>query len=117
MKNMEILYEDDKIIIRINRPKKLLEYEWKKFVSENAFKNSLERVYDNICDHDVDKCLVDRTKFSILPSHMQNWWENTWFPRIKDNGIKKIAVVCPPASIKNLWLTYLAQEEILRARN
>ncbi len=117
MENIEILYENDEIIIRINRPKKLIEYKWKKFVSKNIFKKSLERVYNNICGLDVDKCLIDRTRLGFFPSHMQNWWENTWFPRIKDSGIKKIAVVSAPSSIRNLWLTYLAQEEILRARN
>jgi hypothetical protein len=116
---MDILYDDDYIQIRINRPKKLLEYEWKKFVSENTYKSSLERVYDTICDHDVDKCLINRTKLNILPPHMQNWWENFWFPRIRESGIKKIAVICLPSNIKNLAIVhaYIAQEEILRTRN
>ena len=113
------LYEDEYIKIRICRPKKLLEYKWKKFVSENTFKSSLERVYDTICDHDVDKCLINRTKFSILPSNMQTWWENFWFPRVRDNGIKKIAVICESSNIDNITmvLAYLAQEDLLTMRN
>ena len=116
---MDILYDDDYIQIRINRPKKLLEYEWKKFVSENTFKSSLERVYDTICGHDVDKCLINRTKFSILPPHMLHWWEHFWFPRIRDNGIKKIAVICESSNIDNITmvLAYLAQEDVLTMRN
>ncbi len=118
-KKMEIVYEDDSIIIRLNRPKKLLEYAWKKFVSENTYKTSLERVYDTICDHDVDKCLIDRSKFSILPPHMRNWWETSWFPRIRENGIKRIAVVCSPSNNENISmvLAYLAQEDVLSMRN
>lgn len=116
---MEILYEDDSIIIRLNRPKKLLEYVWKKFVSENTFKSALERVFDTICDQDVDKCLINRTKFSVLPPHMRNWWETTWFPRIRNIGIKKIAIVCGTSNINEVTmvLAYLAQEDVLSMRN
>jgi len=116
---MDILYDDEYIQIRINRLKKLLEYEWKKFVSENTFKSSLERVYDTICDHDVDKCLIYRTNFSVLPPHMLTWWENTWFPLVRENGIKKIAVVCGSSKIDNISmvLAYLAQEDVLSMRN
>ncbi len=116
---METLHEDDFIKIKINRPKRLLEYEWKKFVSENTFKNSLERVFEIICDHDIDKCLVNRTRFSTLPAHMLLWWENIWFPRIRDNGIKRIAVVCAPPNINDITtvLAYLAQEDVLSMRN
>ena len=116
---MDVVYDDEYIQIRINRPKKLLEYAWKKFVSERAFKSSLERVYNTICDHDVEKCLIDRTKFSVLPPSMRNWWETSWFPRIRDNGIKKIAVVCGPSNINDISmvLAYLAQEDVLSMRN
>jgi len=116
---MDVVYDDEYIQIRINRPKKLLEYQWKKFVSELTFKRSLERVYDTICDHDVDKCLIDRTKFSVLPPHMRNWWETSWFPRIRENGIKRVAVVCGSSKINNasMVLAYLAQEDVLSMRN
>ena len=110
---MEKLYADENIKITLDRSKKLLAYEWKKFIPEQAYKDSLEIVYKTICDHDVEKCLMDLRKLSVIPRGAKSWMEHTWLPRVKAQGVVKIAIISVPPTIQAHYLLYVEQQELL----
>jgi len=110
---MELLYNDDNIIIKIDRSKKLLAYEWKRFIPEDAYRKALEIVYDTICDHDVEKCLIDMRKLSVIPRGAQEWMDNTWLPLVEAQGVKNFAIVGVRPTIRMHYLLYVEQQELI----
>jgi len=110
---MEILYEDNNIQLRLSRPKKILACEWKKFIPEAAYRDSLEIVYKTICDYDVEKCLIDMRKLSVIPKGARKWTDDTWIPRAKAEGVRHFAIVRAPPTITIQYLLYMQQQELM----
>ncbi len=110
---MDIIYEDENIQLKISRQKKVLMWEWKKFIPETTYRDSLEIVLNTICDNDVEKCLVDMRKLSVIPRGAQKWTDDTWMPRAKAEGVRHFAIVRAPPTIAIHFVLYMQQQELM----
>ena len=92
---MENLYEDEYIQIRLDDAHSCLEWEWKKFVPSDKYKELLDKAQQLFQDKGCNKFLSDLKAMKAVPQDAQQWTDADWFPRMLQGGLKYIAVVNP----------------------
>jgi hypothetical protein len=90
---MERLYEDRNIEIRLDSINKCIEYSWKDFVPSKEYIELLEKVYHYSVQHKCDKNLVDMRSMKVIPEDVLEWMQSNWLPRMLQEGIKKFALI------------------------
>jgi len=114
------LYNDKYIQIKLNQDNACMEYQWKRFVPDKAFRGLLDKIYDYTVEHKCDKMLVDMEKMRVIPVESQKWVESDWFPRMIGQGVKIFAMVMPKdkettGSISKKEMDAMVQDQIKKS--
>jgi hypothetical protein len=68
---------------------------WDGFVSENDYKEGLNKMIDFYVEKKVNKWIANLTKMEAISPELQDWANNDWFPRALQAGVKYMAVIVP----------------------
>jgi len=66
---------------------------WNGFVSDNDYKEGLNKMIDFYKEKKVNKWIANLAKMEAISPEMQDWANNDWFPRALQAGVKYMAVV------------------------
>jgi len=90
---MKILHEDDLTQIRHDPAQNCIEWEVKAFVPSKELMEFFEKVYDYSNEYNCTKNLVDMTKMGVIPEDVQDWFQESWFPKMIKIGVKQFALI------------------------
>ena len=90
---MKILHEDNFTQIRHDPDQNCIEWEVKSFVPSMELMEFFEKVYNYTNEYNCTKNLVDMTKMGVIPEDVQDWFQESWFPRMIQIGVKQFALV------------------------
>ena len=90
---MEALFENEYIQININRKNRFIEYQLKKCDSSEDYINSMEMVYDYVCQNNCNKVLPVLMNRNPIPHDARIWSISNWFPRMVKQGVRTYAIV------------------------
>ena len=91
------LFKDRNIMIFLNPKNDSIEFEWKKYISSDLFKQALDQVYNCFFEEGCKKALCNMTKMGAIPIDAQEYIDTKWMPRMIHLGVKTLAFVMPPS--------------------
>ena len=94
--NLELLYENEIIQIRLDQKHSCVECLLKKYnLSNDQIKASLEKVYKFVSENRCNKLLPILGDLSKAPKDIIYWAASEWFPQLVKSGIRTYAIVSP----------------------
>jgi hypothetical protein len=68
---------------------------WNGFVSENDYKEGLNKMIDFYIEKKVSKWIANLSKMEAISPELQEWANNDWFPRALKAGVQYMAIIVP----------------------
>lgn len=87
------LYKSDQASICLFPQEHILELEWHDFASGDAFRTVLEEAYELAKSYAVKGWLGNNTAMRTIRQVDQQWTTETWFPKLEDLPLRKMAII------------------------